>query len=171
MGVTTAGVRFPRPTENSFRTALTQRVKDYFESNNISSKANFKMVLKTITMLTLYLTPFFFLLFSEPSVWLMMVLYVIMGFGMSGIGMSVMHDAIHGAYHKNRIVNKWLGATIYIISGNAANWRVQHNILHHTFTNIEGLDEDMDSSGIIRMHPSQPWKKFHRFQKSKQLCF
>ena len=65
----------------------------------------------------------------------------------------------------NRKINEWLGATMYLISGNVANWKVQHNILHHTFTNIEGLDEDMESSGLIRLHPSQPWKRFHRFQK------
>lgn len=157
-------VRFPRPHKESFRTILSKRVKEYFEENQISSKANTKMVLKTIGMLALYFVPYILMLTISPGVWGVLGLFFIMGFGMSGIGMGVMHDAIHGAYAANRHVNRWLGATIYLISGNAANWRVQHNILHHTFTNIEGLDEDMESSGLLRMHPSQEWKKFHRFQ-------
>ncbi len=165
MSTASPKVRFPRPQKESFRTTLTKRVKDYFEDNKISNKANAAMVLKTIGMLSLYLVPYFFLLFGQPSVALVLLLFFVMGFGMSGIGMGVMHDAIHGAYASNRHINKWLGATIYLISGNAANWRVQHNVLHHTFTNIQGLDEDMESSGIIRMHPSQKWQKFHRFQK------
>lgn len=165
MAVTPITVRFPRADKDSFRTTLTRRVKEYFEENNISSKANKKMVWKTVFMLALYLGPYLVLLLANPGVWGMLGLFVIMGIGMSGIGMGIMHDAIHGAYHSNRKVNQWLGATIYIISGNAANWRVQHNILHHTFTNIEGLDEDMESSGLIRLHPSQKWSRFHRFQK------
>lgn len=158
-------VRFPRAQKDSFRSALTQRVKDYFEQSNISSKANNKMVVKTIGMMALYFVPYLFLIFSNPGVWAMFGLFILMGFGMSGIGMGVMHDANHGAYHSNRRVNQWLGGTMYLISGNVANWKVQHNILHHTFTNIEGLDEDMESSGLIRLHPSQEWKRFHRFQR------
>lgn len=123
------------------------------------------MVWKTVFMLALYLVPYMVLLLANPGIWGVLGLFIVMGFGMSGIGMGIMHDAIHGAYHSNRKVNQWLGATMYIISGNVANWRVQHNILHHTFTNIEGLDEDMESSGLIRLHPSQKWSRFHRFQK------
>ena len=80
---------------------------------------------------------------------------------MSGIGMGVMHDAIHGAYHSNRRVNQIIGSTIYLISGNVATWRIQHNVLHHTFTNIEGLYEDMETAGLIRLHDSQDWKPMH----------
>ncbi len=165
MAETTATVRFPRANKESFRTTLTKRVKEYFEDTGLSSKANAKMVWKTVGMLSLYLIPYLVLLIANPGVWAMFGLFFLMGIGMSGIGMGVMHDAVHGAYHSNRKVNQFLGASMYIISGNVANWRVQHNILHHTFTNIDGLDEDMESSGLIRLHPSQKWRKFHRFQK------
>ncbi len=158
-------VRFARPTKESFRTALTRRVKEYFEENNTSNKANSKMVIKTIGMLLIYFVPYAMMFWLGTSGWLVVGLYAIMGFGMSGIGMGVMHDAIHGAYSSNRRVNKWLGATIYLISGNVATWRIQHNVLHHTFTNIEGVDEDMETSGLIRLHRSQPWKPAYRFQK------
>ncbi len=161
----TASVRFARPTKESFRNTLTKRVKEYFEENNKSNKANALMVLKTISMLALYFVPYGLLFTLGTSGWAVVGLYVIMGFGMSGIGMSVMHDAIHGAYSKSRRLNKILGSTIYLISGNAANWRVQHNVLHHTFTNIEGLDEDMESSGLLRLHPSQPYKPKYKHQK------
>lgn len=165
MADTSAMVRFPRATRESFRTTLTKRVKQYFEDNDLSSKANAQMVWKTIGMLSLYFIPYLFLILGNPGILGVFILFFIMGLGMSGIGMGVMHDAVHGAYHNNRSVNQVLGATMYLISGNVANWRVQHNILHHTFTNIEGLDEDMESSGLIRLHPSQKWRRFHRFQR------
>lgn len=161
----TARVRFARPQKESFRNVLTHRVKDYFKENNISEKANTTMVLKTLSMLAIYFTPYFIMLLAEPSVWGVLGCFLVMGFGMAGIGMSVMHDAAHGAYHNNRVVNKILSSSIYLISGNAATWRIQHNILHHTFTNIEGMDEDLETSGLIRLHPAQQWKKFHKWQK------
>ena len=158
-------VRFIRPEKNSFRNILTQRVRAYFNDNNISNKANSKMIFKTFGMLALYFTPFILMLTLNVGVWFVLACYFLMGVGMSGIGMGVMHDAIHGAYHSNRIVNQIIGSTIYLISGNAATWRIQHNVLHHTFTNIEGLDEDMETAGLIRLHPSQGWKPVHRYQK------
>lgn len=158
-------MRFPRAGKDSFRSTINKRVKEYFDTNGFSNKGNTKMTMKTIGMVAMYVVPYFVLLFANPGVWSVLGLFLLMGLGMSGIGMGVMHDAVHGAYHSNRTVNQIVGASLYLISGNVSNWRIQHNILHHTFTNIEGLDEDLESSGLIRMHPSQEWKGFHRFQK------
>lgn len=123
------------------------------------------MVMKTFGMLAIYFVPYSLLLFGNVEVWGVFGAYVLMGIGMSGIGMGVMHDAIHGAYHSNRTVNQIIGSTIYLISGNVATWRIQHNVLHHTFTNIHGMDEDMETAGLIRLNESQDWKPFHRYQK------
>lgn len=158
-------VKFPRPTKDSFRNELTKRVRNYFKDNNISNKANAAMVIKTIGMLALYFVPYILILTTDVGILGVIGLYVVMGFGMSGIGMGVMHDAIHGAYASARWVNQFLGSTIYLISGNVATWRIQHNVLHHTFTNIEGLDEDMETQGLIRLHDSQEWKPMHKYQK------
>lgn len=161
----TPTVRFARPTKESFRNVLTKRVRDYFQENNLSNKANSSMVLKTVGMLLIYFVPYTLLLSVDAGVLGAICFYFVMGVGMSGIGMGVMHDAIHGAYHSNRTINQILGSTIYIISGNVSTWRIQHNVLHHTFTNIEGLDEDMETGGLIRLHESQDWKPMHRYQK------
>ena len=99
MADTSAMVRFPRATRESFRTTLTKRVKQYFEDNDLSSKANAQMVWKTIGMLSLYFIPYLFLILGNPGVLGVFILFFIMGLGMSGIGMGVMHDAVHGAYH------------------------------------------------------------------------
>jgi fatty acid desaturase len=45
------------------------------------------------------------------------------------------------------IKNKFMGGTIYILEMH--NWQVQHNVLHHTYTNIPGHDEDLDAGRII----------------------
>jgi linoleoyl-CoA desaturase len=87
-----------------------------------------------------------------------------MGIGISGIGLSIMHDANHGAYSSKAWVNSALGALLNMLGGNAMNWKIQHNMLHHTYTNIDGLDEDIAPGKILRLSPHQPLNKIHRYQ-------
>jgi len=91
-------------------------------------------------------------------------MWALMGLGMSGIGLSVMHDANHGAYSNNKHVNNALGFLLNFIGGYPPNWKIQHNVLHHSFTNIHGHDEDIDKKGIIRFSPTQKRKGIYRFQ-------
>jgi linoleoyl-CoA desaturase len=51
-----------------------------------------------------------------------------------------------------------------MVGGNAFNWKVQHNVLHHTYTNIHDVDEDISPRGILRMTPHGDWKSIHQFQ-------
>ena len=34
-------------------------------------------------------------------------------------------------------------------------WRVKHNVAHHTYTNVDGYDDDIDQTPFARMLPSQ----------------
>ena len=54
---------------------------------------------------------------------------------MAGIGLSIMHAQTR-SYSKNKLINRMFGLTLNILGGSAKNWRIQHNRLHHTFTNI-----------------------------------
>ena len=61
------------------------------------------MVLKTILMLSLFIVPLVLINVGVvDTVGLLFVLYIAAGFGMAGVGMGVMHDAIHGSYSKNK---------------------------------------------------------------------
>jgi linoleoyl-CoA desaturase len=92
------------------------------------------------------------------------ILSVIMGVAVAGIGMGVMHDAVHGSYSKKRWVNKLFGGTLYLLGSNVFNWEVQHNIMHHTHTNVGGIDEDIDTKGPIRLCEHAQLKQIHKFQ-------
>jgi linoleoyl-CoA desaturase len=83
---------------------------------------------------------------------------------MAGIGMGVMHDAIHGSYSKNRNINRYLGYTMNLIGANANVWRIQHNVLHHTYTNIHEADDDINLPFILRFSPHAKKYWWHRFQ-------
>lgn len=146
-----------------FRT-LNSRVNSYFKDNNIKKTGNWQIHLKTIILFTLFLTPYFLILTLDLSLWLHLLLSVVIGIGMAGIGMNVMHDGNHGSYSSKSWVNKFMGGSIYILAGNVYNWQVQHNVLHHTYTNIHGHDEDLEAGRIMRFTKQAQWRRFHKFQ-------
>jgi len=146
-----------------FRT-LNSRVNNYFKENNIQKTGNWKLHLKTIVMFSVFLTPYFFLLAMDMPFWTYLLLNVVIGVGMAGVGMNVMHDGNHGSYSNKSWINKIMGGSIYILSGNVYNWQVQHNVLLHTYTNIPGHDEDLDAGRIIRFTKDAKWHRFHKFQ-------
>ena len=148
-----------------FSKVLRSRVNAYFKLNEISIHANNSMKFKTVFMLSLFFSPLIIIntgIVATP--WLLFTLYIVSGFGMSGVGMSIMHDAIHGSYSKQKKINKYLGYTFNLIGGNAAVWRIQHNVLHHTFTNINGADDDINPPFFLRFSPNTEWHWSHRFQ-------
>src|SRR4051812_7986563 len=88
-----------------FFATLRKRVDSYFKENNISKHYNSTMVIKTIILMAGYILPFIALLVFNPSFKIALILWTIMGFALSGIGMSVMHDANHGAYSSSHKAN------------------------------------------------------------------
>jgi linoleoyl-CoA desaturase len=159
-------VKFAPKAEGGFFTTVTKRVNEYFETNSISPFANTAMWVKTVVMLLLYFVPYNLMVsgVGADSSWIFFGLWFLMGWGMTGIGTSVMHDANHGTYSQNKKINHFIGYILEILGGYTVTWKIQHNILHHTYTNIAGLDEDIDSLKILRFSPRQPRHWYHRYQ-------
>lgn len=155
---------FKRNNKQGFYKVLTRRVNDYFKTHQLRKTGNYRLYLKSVVMIALLVVPYFVILGVSLSWWWQLLLCLIAGLGMAGIGMNIMHDGNHGSFSSRPIINKIMGSTIYFLAGNANNWKVQHNFLHHTFTNIHGHDEDLEASGILRFSEHQPWKPIHRFQ-------
>lgn len=158
-------VKFNRHDRPEFIQELRSKVNQFFKDKKCSKYADVNMVLKTIFMICLYFIPLVLLLTGTVSgLWPVIGMWTIMGFGMSGIGLSIMHDANHSAYSKNKKINAALGFTLNFIGGYPINWIIQHNVLHHSFTNIDGHDEDIEKKGLIRFSPNQKRKGIYRFQ-------
>lgn len=152
------------PKEKQFGIAVRENVNAYFKDHRISTKGNAAMFIKTIILLSLYIAPFVTLLTIQMDKWTALLLVVIMGIGEAGIGMSVMHDAAHGALSGKQWVNTLFASTMYLLGSNTINWKIQHNILHHTYTNIYGYDQDIETKAVIRLCDHSPLKKIHKFQ-------
>ena len=156
-------IKFERD-KTQFMSALRKNVNNYFKEKNISTKGNWKLVLKSVVMLSAYLVPFILMLTVPMYGWMIFPLAVIMGIGMAGTGMGVMHDGLHGSAFKKGWLNDLTGSTMYLLGSTTFNWKVQHNVLHHTFTNIDGMDEDIAGHTTLRFSRHAPLKKIHRFQ-------
>lgn len=157
-------VTFNNRTSRDFSKTVKQRVDQYFEVNELSKHANFQMVIKTVVMLSVYLGSYALIISGQFSLGTMWFLTFLMGIGTAGIGFSISHDALHGAYSSNKHVNNFLGYTFNLLGANGYIWKITHNIIHHTYTNIHGHDEDLEIAGFIRLSPHEEYKMIHRFQ-------
>jgi linoleoyl-CoA desaturase len=158
-------VKFIKPNDKqNFHATLKRRVDAYFKENNVSKHANATMIVKSVVLISIYILPFIALLALTPPFYAALLLWTLMGFGVAGIGMGVMHDANHGAYSSNKIVNSLMGHTLNLAGGAVLNWKLQHNVLHHTYTNITHLDEDIADKLVLKFSPHTQAKPYHQFQ-------
>lgn len=159
-----ASVRFARNDDAGFFQELRKRVDQALKENQVSKTGGSRIIGKAIVMLAMYLVPFALLLTVAMPGYLMFALCIVMGFGLAGIGMSVMHDANHGAFSKSSWVNKLFGGTLYLLGGNVFGWKMQHNTLHHTYTNILHVDQDITGKPWLRLSYADTLKKYHKYQ-------
>lgn len=164
MGNTTI-LRFNN-SNRQFYTEAKKRIDSYFRDNKISKNGNLNMYIKTVFMFTAYLVPYLLIVlnvFDSKLAWFFLA--VLMGFAMAGIGLCVMHDANHGSYSKNVKVNQALGYfSLSLLGGHAINWKIQHNVIHHTYTNVHEHDEDIAPPGFMRFEPHSQRKAIHKLQ-------
>lgn len=157
-------IRFVSRNKNQFYSMLHARVDAYFKENKCSKNANSSIVFKTVILLGAYLLPLAYMMVFQPAFGISMLLWAIMGVAMAGVGMSIMHDANHGAYASAPFINKLLGSSLFLLGGSVQNWKLQHNTLHHTFTNIAHWDDDIADKPGLRLSPHGQLKPVHRFQ-------
>lgn len=160
----TRQVKFSATSKSLFFSTLKKRVHLHFQENNLSMYANRLMVTKAVILLAVYLLPFLLLILLQPPFVFSLFLWVVMGIGLAGIGMSVMHDANHHAFSAKKWVNDAIGYSLNLVGGSVFNWKLQHNILHHTYTNIAGIDEDIEDRLVLRFSPHYKLRFFHRLQ-------
>lgn len=147
-----------------FFNALKQSVDQYFEENKLRKTGNWKLYTKTAILLPLT-TALYAVIIFVPMHWAFaLLLCAILGVAMASIGFNVMHDACHGSFSRRGWVNEVFGLTHNFLGGNAFLWKIKHNIVHHTYTNVDGIDDDINNMPFMRECSTQPWRPMHRFQ-------
>jgi len=157
-------VTFAASTGLLFVTDVKEGVDQYFRSREISPAANREMVLKTFLMLAITASAYALILSNRLTAWPMLGLCIVMGLGFAGIGFNIAHDALHGAYTSNRRINRILGFTFELVGASGYMWKITHNVIHHTYPNVHGLDEDLEVTPLLRLSPEAKHLPIHRFQ-------
>ena len=159
-------VRFAPRNGEGFYDTLKKNIDQFFTENKIAPTGNRALRWKSVAMLALFFVPIILIItgVGASSTLLFFSLWFLTGLGMVGIGCAVHHDSNHGSYSDNKTVNKIVGDIVNVVGGYDVTWRIQHNVLHHTYTNIEGLDEDIEVGNLMRFSPHAKKFYLHRYQ-------
>ena len=157
-------VKFAKANSSDFYSTLNKRVEEYFISNQLSKNANWIMISKTVFYPAILITAYLVLILNPNPLVVQFLLWMVIGFFTAFVGVNISHDAIHGALSKHKKANSLLSYTFNLIGANAYMWGIMHNIVHHTYTNIDGQDEDIESVPLLRVSPHQKLLKINRYQ-------
>ena len=151
-------------SNNDFYQSLKSSVEEYFVNNKIKKTGDWRLYTKTITLVTTALICYSLLMFAGLQNWQALLICVLFGISLASIGFSVMHDANHGSYSTKPKLNDFLGLSLNALGASSYLWKQKHNIIHHTYTNVDGIDDDIAKSPIIRHCESQKWVPAHKVQ-------
>lgn len=149
---------------NDFYQSLKADVEAYFTERKIKKTGDWRLFSKTIILGTAAIVSYGILMLVPVNVWAAIGLCIVLGIALASIGFSVMHDANHGSYSPNTKLNDFLGLSLNLMGASSYFWKQKHNIIHHTYTNVDGIDDDIAKSPIIRHCESQKWVPAHKVQ-------
>ncbi len=148
----------------SFHAELKKRINNYFQETGQSATGNIKLYSKAIILFTLFIGLYVHLVFFTPVVVLAIIECVLLGCVVAGIGFNIMHDGAHGSFSKYKWVNTMAAISLNLLGGSHFMWNMKHNVIHHAYTNIDGIDDDIDIKPWMRMSTTQPKYLLHRYQ-------
>lgn len=151
-------------SNNAFYNDLKTAVDKYFTDNKIKKTGDYRLYLKTFILIASAIACYVLLLNNSLNVGIALGLCMVLGFTLACIGFSVMHDANHGSYSTKPLINDALGLTLNTLGASSYFWKQKHNIIHHTYTNVDGIDDDIAKSPVIRQCETQQWVPAHKVQ-------
>jgi linoleoyl-CoA desaturase len=150
--------------QRDFRKTLNERVNTYLHDNSIPARDLPGMYIKTAVALAWWLGTYLLLLLGHFPAPVNVVLCVVWALAVAAVGFNVMHDASHDAFSANPRINKLFCLSGEMLGMSGFRWRTKHTVWHHTYTNISGYDDDVETYGIMRLTPRAPWKPMYRAQ-------
>lgn len=158
-----ATVQFNRPQGEFFAT-LRKKVQAHFDENQIKQSGNFALYFKAAVIIAVYIAIYVTIMTLPIPGYVALILASLLGLIQAFVGFNIMHDACHESFSTKKSVNFFFGLSMNALGSDAFMWRQKHNIVHHTYTNVEGVDDDIAKSPLLRMCPQQPRYKAHRYQ-------
>lgn len=155
--------KFP-VVKDSLHTELKKRVYQYFEENKILPTGNLSLFTKAILLVVAFIATYIHLVFFTPHWYIAIPECLLLGGLIASIGFNIMHDGSHGSFSKHKWKNKIAAAALSMLGASHFMWNMKHNMLHHSFTNVAGVDDDIEVGILMRFAPTQKRYKAHKFQ-------
>ena len=174
--------------EGEFYNVLKRRVEAYFKDNKaraapprapppasvltppraqLDPRFHPAMYVKSGVIMTTLVVAWLGAFFAFPGrLWPSLLCAALVGVAKAEIGVSIMHDANHGAYSPSPLLNAVMGSTLDLAGASSFMWRQQHVVGHHAFTNVADRDPDIRVSAkdVRRVAAMQPWHPWHAAQ-------
>lgn len=145
-------------------TELKASVREYLGRPGVERRALRALHVKSISIALWAIASWVLLVFFATNWWQALVLAVSLGLAVAGLGFCVAHDANHGAFSTRPWVTKLVQWSLDVIGGSSYVWRIKHNVVHHTYTNVAGIDADIEVMPLARFAPEQELRSYHRWQ-------
>ena len=147
-----------------FSKSLKQKTNEYFKNTLKKKTGDRRIFIKASVLLATFVASYSILVFVQPHWAISIIRCMLFGVNLAAIGFNIMHDAGHNSFSDNKNLNTVLSYSLNLLGGNIYFWKLKHNIAHHTYTNIDGEDPDIEVK-FMRIHHDQELKKHHRYQR------
>src|ERR1700682_5543857 len=127
----------------SFHNELKKKIGEYFKQRGKRTTGNFKLYLKATLLVTVFLALYTHLVFFTPATLWAVTECIILGCVTAAIGFNVMHGGAHGSFSRYKWINNLASNLANFLGASQHMWKMKHNVIHHTYTNIHGVDDDI----------------------------
>lgn len=157
--------KFKVPGKNSLRRELRKRTNAYFKSVDKNPTGTIELWIKAIVILVAFFVIYNYLVFfSKGNIAIDLTLCSVLGLLTAAIGFNIMHDGAHGSFSNKKWINDTAGMSLNFLGANVFMWKTKHNTVHHTYTNIEGVDDDLNARPMLRLCKDQKRYGIHKYQ-------
>ncbi|MFT4092784.1 MAG: acyl-CoA desaturase [Niabella sp.] len=156
--------KFANPAPPSFHTVLKTRINDYFKEEGKRSSGNVRLYSKALFLVVGFLGLYVHLVFFTPGNFWAITECLLLSLFTSAIGFNIMHDGAHGSFSSKPWVNNLAASSLNFLGANTFMWKMKHNVIHHAYTNIDGIDDDLDAKPFLRLCETQKHYKVHKYQ-------
>jgi linoleoyl-CoA desaturase len=122
------------------------------------------MYFKTAIILAWTAASYALLVFWAPGPIAALPIAMSLALSMAGVGFCIQHDGGHRGYSNRAWINKSAAFAMDMLGGSSYVWHFKHNVQHHCYTNIVGVDGDINFGPLCRMAPQHRRFWPHRFQ-------
>ena len=157
-------LKFSNPTaEKEFYKTLRDKVAHHLEGQQ-TRHGSLSFWLKGVFWALVCYTAYGLLVTTQSALafWAYYLVFQVSGLL---VGFSLGHDASHNTAFKRKGANQILHFFSFLTVGiDPLLWGLRHIRSHHLYANVEGSDIDIDKNPFLRLAPSHPWAKKHRYQ-------